>query len=591
MTSVTGVGGYLGTRTQCYGFLHRPEGPTNQGVVIVNDFGYRGLCAYWALRRLADRLASEGATVLRFDLPGTGDSPAIEDDRVAQWGPSVEEAIDFLRSQAGIEEVLVIGYGLGAALGLNAAALRPVVKAIELIDPRWRGAVAVAETASAPLAGGQLVSDHFLTNAEVTSLTALRAELTPRSPPLDLTAVTFDEAAGRDLAQAAERAGVTVNVIASTEGPRLLKDPLYSQEVPEFFDGIVERLRRRRAAPLAVGLARLRARIECPEHGYDEEAIANVEADGAVQHGVLAVPRSTASPHALVVIFGTSANRRTGMHNNNTAWARALASAGIATLRFDASGIGDSRPRAGAPDNDSLRNLTVSDATAFLGELRQRGFTELGAMGLSSGGFNAFQFALRDHAVLGLLGLNTARFVSESLEDFERANIKTTATYWAALRSPATWTRLLRGRVNARYIARALGERLRRQAQTKLKLVTARLKPAGETVLGQAHREMLELLARPGFQVQLVYSEGDKYIEEFEKHFGPRGAVLARHHDCEVTFLPGMDHSMSAPDAAAKVAALCVRFFTRALATHAGAGGGGGPSVTTAPRRTAARRR
>lgn len=40
--------------------LDLPAGAPTHGVLLINDFGYRGLCAYWTLRRLAQRLVDQG---------------------------------------------------------------------------------------------------------------------------------------------------------------------------------------------------------------------------------------------------------------------------------------------------------------------------------------------------------------------------------------------------------------------------------------------------------------------------------------------------------------------------------------------------
>src|SRR5208283_1610416 len=86
-------GGYFGSAPCCYGVLHQPHSPSAPRVVIVNDFGTRALSAYWTFRRLAERLSEAGHPVLRFDFPGTGDSPAISGNRVDCWQRSVERAI------------------------------------------------------------------------------------------------------------------------------------------------------------------------------------------------------------------------------------------------------------------------------------------------------------------------------------------------------------------------------------------------------------------------------------------------------------------------------------------------------------------
>ena len=59
------------------GHLHDPAGAhagSVRGVVIVPPFGWEDVCSYRPVRELAEMLAAAGMAVLRYDLPGTGDS-------------------------------------------------------------------------------------------------------------------------------------------------------------------------------------------------------------------------------------------------------------------------------------------------------------------------------------------------------------------------------------------------------------------------------------------------------------------------------------------------------------------------------------
>jgi len=61
------------------GWLTQPaSGPGATGVVVVPPLGYEYWTTHRALRALAERLAAQGCSVLRFDLDGTGDWAEVE---------------------------------------------------------------------------------------------------------------------------------------------------------------------------------------------------------------------------------------------------------------------------------------------------------------------------------------------------------------------------------------------------------------------------------------------------------------------------------------------------------------------------------
>src|SRR5712692_2233171 len=558
--------GYFGTHPTCFGALHRPAAPTNQGAIIVNDFGNRGMCAYWTFRHLAELLAGAGNTVLRFDLPGTGDSPALSDNRVEVWQMSVREAIEHLRAHDGIEQLTLIGFGIGALLAFNEAQRQTMVKSVVLIQPfvsgeRYLTTLEPDSRRGLELASGRTFSKHFLAAAEEQSLRALAATFQPRVPQLDTNIVSFN-GDSREFEQQMDRAGAPYRVHPSPDGSRWMQEP--GNVIPDFFSGIADRLQRQGPVPHAVKEVPLRARHAAPRVGYEEESVTCATNYGNFLHGVVTTPAATPWPRALVIFFGTAAQRRTGTHDNNTYWARSLAERGIATLRFDASGFGDSSPRPGCRDNEMLVERNFTDAAPLLTEMRRRSFAEFGSLGLSSGGYNALKFAMNNDGFVGVFGINIPRFViRQSFDQAMRSQIKRTNAYWTGLRHRETWSRLFRGKVHARLIAAELSRRLKARTRTQLGLLLGRLRGKAQVDLGQAHQEMVAFLGRPRTAVHLAYALKDNVMEEFEHEFGPGGVVLRDWRNFQMTVLPELDHSVSSPADAAQVAALAGAFFAR----------------------------
>src|SRR5438105_4148390 len=92
-----------------------PEASGALGVVIVPALGWEEVCSYRPLRFLAQTLADRGIPVLRYDLPGTGDSSGdlLDSNLVSAWIDSVEDAVSQLRALSGVKQVALLGIRAG----------------------------------------------------------------------------------------------------------------------------------------------------------------------------------------------------------------------------------------------------------------------------------------------------------------------------------------------------------------------------------------------------------------------------------------------------------------------------------------------
>src|SRR5262249_39339587 len=115
-------GGYL------FAWHHpaRPIARRGAAVILCPPLGSDYICAYRAWRRLAERLASMGFDVLRFDYEGTGGSSGDLEEpcRVRAWLDNIEQVITEARKLTGSSEVALVGLRIGAVLALHAAAGR-----------------------------------------------------------------------------------------------------------------------------------------------------------------------------------------------------------------------------------------------------------------------------------------------------------------------------------------------------------------------------------------------------------------------------------------------------------------------------------
>lgn len=135
--------------------------------------------------------------------------------------------------------------------------------------------------------------------------------------------------------------------------------------------------------------------------------------------------------------------------------ARALSASGIASVRFDLSGIGDSPPRL---DNLPIFETAVIEPVEVMDDLARRGFRHFFLVGICAGAYCAYQVARRDTRVVAAVLVNPQDVAGDTGWE-TRAWAR---RYWAnSIFRPGAWLNLLTGRVNYRRLARTLAGQLR----------------------------------------------------------------------------------------------------------------------------------
>ena len=151
--------------------------------------------------------------------------------------------------------------------------------------------------------------------------------------------------------------------------------------------------------------------------GYNEQAVLLGRAKSLI--GVLARPSGEArGRRPAVVILNTGIIHRVGQHRMYVAMARRLAAAGHVVLRFDFSGIGDSRSRTDGLNPLAACLADVQDALDWL--TQSCSVNEVVLVGLCSGADIALRYGHTDRHVAGLVLLDpaippTARFYRDYL--------------------------------------------------------------------------------------------------------------------------------------------------------------------------------
>lgn len=111
----------FGVDGQLYGVVTESKGAAERAVLICPPIGQEMIRSHRAVRRLGERLAENGADVLRFDYFGTGHSQGGDDEGTPErWVSDVRSAADFLRSVSGARTLTIAGLRFGALLALAA---------------------------------------------------------------------------------------------------------------------------------------------------------------------------------------------------------------------------------------------------------------------------------------------------------------------------------------------------------------------------------------------------------------------------------------------------------------------------------------
>jgi hypothetical protein len=202
--------------------------------------------------------------------------------------------------------------------------------------------------------------------------------------------------------------------------------------------------------------------------------------------------------------------------------ARALAANGIAALRVDFSGIGDSSPR---PDHLPANVLAAREPREILDDLARRGHDGFILCGVCSGAARAL-LAAGDPRVKGLVLINP-----EATADTAPADVSAQFYLRRSLRNPRAWRNLLTGRVKYRELLAALA----RQAS---RFLSRGRRPPGPRLIELFLKELDPALRR-ATPALLVLS--DRHAALF-RLLGDDAAQLQRYPSLRVELHPEADH-------------------------------------------------
>ncbi len=500
-------------------------------------FGWEDMCSYRVRRQWAETLADAGHPVLRFDLPGTGDSTGSPHDPelIGVWTETVRRLADELASTHGVSEVAAIGIGLGGALALHAADLGAPIGQVALwgVPPSGRRLVREMRAAAAlipPPVGAESIgggdgwlelTGYLLTAPTSAGLLAVELSDGRTSAPRRMLLLGRDGiAVDPTFVERLRAAGAEVSLADGMGFGPMMADPEKSRIPEETIAATVEWLAADRAPVAlpavagAVALGRGEPLVATVATARVAERALLVPVPGGEAFAVLCVPADgpaggqVRAPVAAVLLNG-AAQRHTGQNRNWVETARRWAAGGVPSLRIDLPGIGDAGGQPAGPlsIDDIYSPLRTEQVLATLSWLREEGIAERFLLaGLCAGAYWAYHAALADSSVAGVGLINMYAFEWSSTLGDDRARRATVRALrgevWRKLRSStrrrAAVTRSLRTLRNVRALDQA---RRGQQEQT-----------------GQVGAALTELDAR-GCEVAFLVGRDEAVLEEL-RSFG-----------------------------------------------------------------------
>jgi len=506
------------------GSLHRPSGQAGNGaaVIICAPAGRDARWTYRALFQWAEQLAAAGYLVLRYDLLGEGDSLGLDDtaDQWTAWTKGVGQAAHFLRTLSGVSHLFVCGLRIGATLAsLTAKDVKPDGLILWDLLPTGKAWLKELRLAYAMQAGAHSDDETIECNGLYLSPASIRAlesvDITQADaewPPILLASPV---GAKKLLAIFGPRAEAT----PFTGYTAFFKDSYVNQPPAELFAATLQWLEKQ-FTPVPTSTAGARPAGVLQTADWREEKVCF----GEGLRGVLCLPTRKTGDQA--VIFGnTGGDPRAGVANFSTRASRLLAAEGIAALRFDFAGLGESEG-SGVHVYETNRTGELRSAAALLAE---HGFGDSAAAGVCTGGFHAVRAVMEDGGLNRALAIN-AWLIWEPGRELDRA------AHVESMRSV-----YLRAPVQARKWVRMVRETLHTFVLSRLAGLQRALFPRPAA---QAARTLFMRAAARNARVHILAGAMDRSLEGLE-HFGARGRWLARQRGVSIAILPELDHALT----------------------------------------------
>lgn len=540
---------------ECAGFFHDGGGST--GVLMLPAWGFEEMTIRRGWAGFADRIAACGYPVLRFDWPGCGDSlgDTANGIQLSQWRQAVSGAATYLRSQAHVERIVLIGHGLGGLMALHVAAdISPC--AIVSMAPQGEGNAGLRELEiwgrmigsflRLPAASSKdvlEVAGHGMSRAFAAEIAGLRLpDASPFASPVPLLLVqrsgtTVSPVFGEALAEG----GFAVTAIAYTGWDAFLSQTSASVPPLADFQAVIDWLLAQvPPGKRSAGLLAAPVPGSLEGDGFSERPMLFGAERGLF--GILCEPRGQKS-RATIIMINSGDNYHIGWARMHVQFARQLARVGISSFRIDTGGIGE------ADDvNGHLFYVPrqLEDVTAAVDTASKEAPGPVVLLGRCSGGYAAVQVAAADERIAGIVAVNTVRLSigeDESFEDVMSTGTSSMADYGKRALSPRLFIDILTGKMPLSTVMSKGRHILKTQFSLRFPALHARFSGAGR--LTRLTRAQAETLNQRNVSVHLLYADNDAGLDELARHFGRREPDQYDH--ATVRIVQGAEHNMTAP--------------------------------------------
>ncbi len=263
--------------------------------------------------------------------------------------------------------------------------------------------------------------------------------------------------------------------------------------------------------------------------------------------GIITIPETPNG--AAILLLNAGMIHRIGPNRIYVKLARQLVKLGFTVLRFDLSGIGDSKVR---PDNLPFEKSNIDDTRQVMDYVQQtHGIDQFLLIDHCAGAVTSFWTSLEDSRVIGIGLLNLESGDQQwDLYDHKRKVSRFYGNYYTktAVTDWSRWKKLLTGKADYTSITRNI---FRDFFWNKVSntLFRYRNKVAKNHQVGDAWYNVfmngLESLAARNIRILMVYAEGSTGMERIELLVGPSLRAMKESGKLQMNIIKGSDHTFT----------------------------------------------